>query len=58
MKLEANAPAIKVSADGLSVTTENKKIVAIPYFAWANRGAGQMLVCMPRKIREVRVLSN
>ena len=58
MKLEANAPAIKVSADGLSVKTENKKIVAIPYFAWANRGAGQMEVWVPRKIREVRVLSN
>lgn len=58
MKLEANAPAIKVSTDGLSVKTENKKIVAIPYFAWANRGAGQMEVWVPRKIREVRVLSN
>ena len=58
MKLEANAPAIKVSADGLSVKTENKKIVAMPYFAWANRGAGQMEVWVPRKIREVRVLSN
>ena len=58
MKLEANAPAIKVSADGLSVKTKNKKIVAIPYFAWANRGAGQMEVWVPRKIREVRVLSN
>jgi uncharacterized protein len=58
MKLEANAPAIKVSADGLSVKTENKKIVAIPYFAWANRGAGQMQVWMPRKIREVIILSN
>ena len=58
MKLEANAPAIKVSADGLSVKTENKKIVAIPYFTWANRGAGQMQVWVPRKIMEVRVLSN
>ena len=58
MKLEANAPVIIVSADGLSVKTENKKIVAIPYFAWANRGAGQMQVWVPRKIGEVRVLSN
>ncbi len=58
MKLEANAPAIKVSADGLSVKTENKKIVAIPYYAWANRGAGQMQVWIPRKITEVIVLSN
>ena len=58
MKLEANAPVIKVSADGLSVKIENKKIVAIPYFAWANRGAGQMQVWMPRRIGEVSVLSN
>ena len=58
MKLEANAPAIKVSEDGLSVKTENKKIVAIPYYAWANRGAGQMQVWVPRKITGVEIIAD
>ena len=58
MKLEAVAPSIKISDDGLSVTTENKRIAAIPYFAWANRGAGQMQVWMPRKISRVEIKSD
>ena len=58
MKLEANAPTINVPEDGLSVKTENKKIVAIPYFAWANRGAGQMQVWIPRKIGGIEIIAN
>ncbi|MEO5888914.1 MAG: beta-L-arabinofuranosidase domain-containing protein [Ferruginibacter sp.] len=57
MTLEANAPVVKVSDDGLSVTTENKKIIAIPYFSWANRGTGQMKVWIPRKINGLDIIA-
>ena len=50
MTLSATAPVIKISKDGLNIQNENKKIVAIPYFSWANRGRGQMQVWIPRKI--------
>jgi uncharacterized protein len=33
----------------LKSTNENKAIVAIPYYAWANRGAGEMQVWFPVK---------
>ena len=33
----------------LKSTNENKNIVAIPYYAWANRGAGEMQVWFPVK---------
>jgi len=58
MKLEADAPTIKISEDGLTVKTENKRIAAIPYFAWANRGVGQMQVWMPRKISRLEIKSD
>ena len=58
MKLEADAPTIKISEDGLTVKTENKRIAAIPYFAWANRGVGQMQVWMPRKISSLEIKSD
>jgi len=58
MKLEGDAPTIKISEDGLTVTTENKRIAAIPYFAWANRGVGQMQVWMPRKISRLEIKSD
>ena len=54
--LTSNAPVLSVSPDGLSVNTENKKITAIPYYSWANRGTGQMQVWVPRKVKEIKIL--
>jgi len=56
--LQAEAPVASVSADGLSVNTVRRKITAIPYYSWANRGKGQMQVWLPRKITEVGLVTN
>ena len=56
MELEATAPAIIVSDDGLSVNTKLKKIIAIPYYSWANRGQGPMVMWMPRKILNIELV--
>ncbi len=53
--IELDAAVVRLSSDGLSVTTEAEKIKAIPYFTWANRGEGQMQVWIPRKARQVLV---
>ncbi|MBE7170883.1 MAG: glycoside hydrolase family 127 protein [Williamsia sp.] len=53
--LEAQAPVVQASTDGSSVSTVNKKITAIPYYAWANRGPGQMQVWVPEKAGEIRI---
>jgi len=53
--IEAVAPVATISPDGLSLITLNKKITAIPYFSWANRGEGQMQVWMPRKVGSVKL---
>ncbi|MDP4128815.1 MAG: glycoside hydrolase family 127 protein [Bacteroidota bacterium] len=58
MILTGTAPVITVSENGLSVKTENKRISAIPYFSWANRGPGQMQVWMPRKISGVSITAD
>lgn len=55
--LHATAPALEVSPGGSSVTTVNKAITAIPYFSWANRGAGAMEMWMPEKITGVEITS-
>lgn len=53
--LEAETPVVTVSNDGKTIQTSNKKVTAIPYYSWANRGEGEMQVWMPRKATEVRV---
>lgn len=52
------APIATVSADGVSISSVEKEVTAIPFYSWANRGKGQMQVWMPRKITDVRLMSN
>jgi hypothetical protein len=47
--------AVSLSADGASVRTQPHELVAIPYFAWANRGMGEMQVWLPRQPERARV---
>ncbi len=53
--LTADVPVITVGADGLSLRTEIKKITAIPYYAWANRGKNEMQVWLPTSIKDVKI---
>lgn len=54
--LEANAPVITVGENGDAVNTATKKVTAIPYYTWANRGQGEMQVWMPRKLVGVQLV--
>jgi DUF1680 family protein len=56
--LEAQAPVAKISEDGLTISTVTRKVSAIPFYSWANRGEGQMQVWMPRTIKDLRLLSD
>ncbi len=53
--LTAELPVITVGEDGLSLKTEKKKIIAIPYYTWANRGKNEMQVWLPTKITDVKL---
>jgi uncharacterized protein len=53
--VQAEAPVATISADGLNISTVNKKITAIPYYSWANRGLGEMRIWVPRKILDVKI---
>ncbi len=55
--LEGQSPVAAISDDGLTIKTESRKITAIPFFSWANRGEGQMQVWVPRKVNDLRLLS-
>jgi len=40
----------------VTVTSAPHELVAIPYYAWANRGAGEMQVWLPREAAGARVM--
>ncbi|ULQ51858.1 glycoside hydrolase family 127 protein [Flavihumibacter fluvii] len=43
------------SADGQGISILTKPVKAIPYFAWNNRGAGEMQVWLPTAFRAIKV---
>ncbi len=53
--LSAEVPVVTVGSDGLSLKTEMKKIIAIPYYTWANRGKNEMQVWLPVKIADIKI---
>jgi len=52
-----NVPAVEVDANGQSIQTVKKPFVAIPYYAWANRGKGEMMIWFPEKIKDVDIIA-
>lgn len=54
--LKATLP--KISITPISVQTQNQPFLAIPYYAWANRGKSEMSVWFPQKIEGVKIISS
>lgn len=55
--LEGTATVIKVESSSNQVTTSTQPFVAIPYYAWAHRGKGEMTVWFPEKIKAVDIIT-
>jgi DUF1680 family protein len=55
VSIQTDATVVTVSPNGDDVKAEKRKITAIPYYTWNNRGAGQMLVWLPQRILDVKI---
>ncbi|MEO7311393.1 MAG: beta-L-arabinofuranosidase domain-containing protein [Chitinophagaceae bacterium] len=53
--LKAEVPVVNVSSE--SISTRQQPFTAIPYYSWANRGKGEMMVWFPEKIKGVDILT-
>jgi len=53
--LDAELPVLTVSTSGDGVSTQTRKIRAIPYYTWCNRGSNAMQVWLPVKIKDVKI---
>ncbi|MFW9822024.1 MAG: glycoside hydrolase family 127 protein [Candidatus Thorarchaeota archaeon] len=49
--IKGNMNYSKNSADTNNLSKETHNFIAIPYYAWSNRGKGQMIVWIPRALR-------
>lgn len=55
--IKSNVPAVIVSNDGSSVSTVKQSFTAIPYYAWAHRGKGEMMIWFPTKVQDVDLIT-
>ncbi|MFD1469086.1 glycoside hydrolase family 127 protein [Hymenobacter caeli] len=55
--LTATVPVVRVDAAMNSISTAPRTLTAIPYYAWANRGKGEMTVWFPARVTDVDLLS-
>ncbi|WP_223649661.1 glycoside hydrolase family 127 protein [Hymenobacter psoromatis] len=55
--LTATVPVVLVAANGTSVSTTPRTLLAIPYYAWANRGKGEMTVWFPSTLTNLDLIS-
>ncbi len=56
--LRSQAIAIVTDEKENKVNTVPQSFVAIPYFAWANRGKGEMTVWFPERIKDIEILTH
>jgi len=55
--LKGDARQVIVDANGENIHTEKQTLTAIPYYAWANRGKGEMTVWLPEKVKAADLIT-
>jgi DUF1680 family protein len=55
--LKAEVREVNVDSNGQNISTADKTLTAIPYYAWANRGKGEMTVWFPQQVKYVDLLT-
>jgi uncharacterized protein len=53
--IKAEVPAIKIEDN--RVSTVRQPFMAIPYYAWAHRGKGEMMIWLPQKVSAVDIIT-
>ena len=54
--IKGESVAVQVKDD--NVATVKQPFVAIPYYAWANRGKGEMMIWFPEKIKDIEIIAD
>jgi uncharacterized protein len=55
--LKSEAQVIAVNSENNSVSTKTQPFTAIPYYAWAHRGKGEMMIWLPQQIKAVDIIT-
>lgn len=56
MTIKTASPVLVINNEE-SVTTEKKAVTLIPYYSWANRGKGEMMLWFPTSVKDIEIIS-
>ena len=54
--LKTEVPAFVINSNE-SISTVKQSFTAIPYYSWANRGKGEMMVWFPEQVKDIDLLA-
>lgn len=57
MTLKTTVPVVNIAADGDNISTTKNPFIAIPYYAWAHRGKGEMTLWFPEKAKDIELVA-
>jgi len=57
MVLKAQVKSVNIDEGTQTISTGTKTMTAIPYYAWANRGEGEMTVWFPEQVKDIEILT-
>jgi DUF1680 family protein len=55
--LKSEASAVMVDSNTNTVSTTKQAFTAIPYYAWAHRGKGEMMIWFPTTVKNIDIIS-
>jgi DUF1680 family protein len=55
--LRSQVPVITIDTTAQTVSTTRKPFTAIPYYAWANRGKGEMMLWFPQRVKDIDIIA-
>jgi len=56
--LHSEAIGVKVDTVANSVTSARQPFTAIPYYAWAHRGRGEMMIWLPEHLADIDIIAH
>jgi DUF1680 family protein len=54
--LKGTVPAV-ITGNGEHIATVQQAFTAIPYYSWANRGKGEMMLWFPERVKDIELLT-
>lgn len=55
--LKANVPVVTIDEKGENIFTQKKTVTFVPYYAWANRGEGEMMIWFPQRVKDIEIVT-